>query len=72
MTGDDLLKWRHVMGFNVADVSEPISQVKAAEKLGYSREHYNRLESGKAEIPDHIPILCAAYYHKIKPWPECL
>lgn len=68
MTNEGLKSWRECMG---------LSQAKAAEALGLSRqtiENYergHRLGSGDpVAIPYHIALACAALYHRNAPWQD--
>lgn len=63
MTPEDLKEWRAVMGLK--------TQQDAAELLGYNRPYYAEFESGKRPIPENVALVCAAHFHRIKPWPEC-
>jgi hypothetical protein len=69
MTPNDLKAWMKAMGIR--------SRAEAARQLGYSAETvnnwlngYRRTKDGKAPapIPPQVAYVCAALYHRLKPW----
>lgn len=59
---EHLTQWREAMG--------NISQDEAAARIGRSRRQWVRWESGEAILPFWLPLVLAAIYCRILPWPK--
>lgn len=65
MTPDDFIQWRKSRGLTGA---------AASRILGIAPNTVTAYEKGRAEIPRHIALACAAVAFDLPPWrstPEC-